>query len=407
LTPQATSVSIDVAESAGAPLESGAAPASGQQVEPRHGLAYSERFFVGLPRPLKAAGGAAMKNFDSRTNSLQDFVEYDKQRTLVLNPIFQRRAVWNEKAKSYLIDTILRGKPIPKIFMRQKINASTKSSIREVVDGQQRLRTILSFINDGFKVSTLHNPDYGGLYFSQLPPEVQTQLLSYEVSVDLLVNMPDNEILDIFGRLNSYAVVLNDQERINATHFSAFKIVADNLGFKYNQFWLTQKILAPAQILRMQEINLVADLLISLIEGIKSKKQIKTYYAVYERKFDYDTTVLERNFDDIMTMISILYPEGIANTDFARVHMFYSIFTAVAHCWVGLKGLQTERVNLRDGTVARRARNGLDHVSEIFSIGDTSLLSGADRQFINDSRFATTDAPVRERRTNYLLGLMA
>jgi uncharacterized protein with ParB-like and HNH nuclease domain len=146
-------------------MESGALPAGLKRVEP-HRLACSERFSVGLPRSLKAAGGAAMKNFDSRTNSLQDFVEYDKQRALVLNPIFQRRAVWNEKAKSYLIDTILRGKPIPKIFMRQKINASTKSSIREVVDGQQRLRTILSFINDGFKVSKLHNPEYGGLYFS-------------------------------------------------------------------------------------------------------------------------------------------------------------------------------------------------------------------------------------------------
>jgi hypothetical protein len=58
-----------------------------------------------------------------------------------------------------------------------------------------------------------------------LPEDVQTQFLAYEVSVDLLVNLPDKEILDIFGRLNSYAVVLNDQEKINATHFSAFKLL--------------------------------------------------------------------------------------------------------------------------------------------------------------------------------------
>ena len=138
--------------------------------------------------------------------------------------------------------------------MRQQINASTKTSIREVVDGQQRLRTILSFINDGFKVSVLHNQDYGGRFFSQLPVDVQTNFLAYEISVDLLVNLPDKEILDIFGRLNSYAVVLNDQEKINATHFSAFKLLADSLGFKYNEYWITQKILTPAQILRMQEI---------------------------------------------------------------------------------------------------------------------------------------------------------
>ena len=42
------------------------------------------------------------------------------------------------------MDTIIRGKPIPKVIIRQKINVTTKKSIREVVDGQQRLRTIIS-----------------------------------------------------------------------------------------------------------------------------------------------------------------------------------------------------------------------------------------------------------------------
>ena len=178
-----------------------------------------------------------MKSFDSRTYSLNDFVEWAKQKQLELNPVFQRRPVWSDKAKSYLIDTILRGKPIPKIFIRQKINVTTKTSIREVVDGQQRLRSILSFINDGFTVSKRQNSDYGGMHFSQLPIDIQAQVLSYEVSVDLLINLPDSEILDIFGRLNSYAVVLNEQERINATHFGSFKILADELGRKYYEYW--------------------------------------------------------------------------------------------------------------------------------------------------------------------------
>ena len=102
-----------------------------------------------------------MKSYDSRTYSINDFVEWDSAKQLELNPRFQRRAVWTDKAKSFLMDTILRGKPIPKIFIRQKINVSTKTSIREVVDGQQRLRTILSFIKDGFCVSKRQNPDNG------------------------------------------------------------------------------------------------------------------------------------------------------------------------------------------------------------------------------------------------------
>jgi hypothetical protein len=292
--------------------------------------------------------------------------------------------------------------------MRQQINASTKTSIREVVDGQQRLRTILSYINDGFKVSRQHHPEFGGLYFSQLPDDIRTQFLAYEVSVDLLVNLPDNEILDIFGRLNSYAVVLNDQERISATHFSAFKILADSLGYKYNEFWIKQKILTKLQILRMQEINLVADMLIALIEGIKSKKAIKTYYGQYEQNFNQDVVELERRFDFILDMIAILFPEGIDETEFRRVHLFYSLFTAVGHSLFGLKGLHANRIDLRNGAVVKRARNGLDHVGEVFESAETrGELSPADRQFLEDSRRATTDGPVRERRAKYLLNLMA
>lgn len=147
--------------------------------------------------------------------------------------------------------------------------------MREVVDGQQRLRTILSFIKDGFEVSKRQNRDHGGVRFSQLPEEVQIQALSYELGVDLLINLPDLEILDIFSRLNSYAVVLNEQEKINASHFGSFKILADDIGRKYFEYWTKQEILSPRDILRMKEVNLVADLLIAMKEGIKSKKTNK------------------------------------------------------------------------------------------------------------------------------------
>ena len=150
------------------------------------------------------------------------------------------------------------------------------------MDGQQRLRTILSFIKDGFVVSKLHNPEYGGFHFSQLPEDVQAQVLAYEISVDLLLNLRDSEVLDIFSRLNSYAIVLNEQEKINANHFSAFKILADFIGRSYFEYWTKQGILTSGNILRMLEVNLVADLLIAMREGIKSKKQITRYYDQYE-----------------------------------------------------------------------------------------------------------------------------
>lgn len=346
-----------------------------------------------------------MKSYDSRTYSINDFVEWDNSGQLELNPRFQRRPVWTEKAKSYLMDTILRGKPIPKIFIRQRINVSTKTSTRDVVDGQQRLRTILSYIKDGFVVSKRQNQDFGGQYFSQLPEEIQSNVLAYEVSVDLLINLPDPEVLDIFSRLNSYAVVLNEQERINADHFGPFKVLADEIGRRYYEYWTEQGILTSKQILRMQEVNLVADLLIALLVGIKAKKQIKKYYDLYEVQFDADTEQLSEHFDAVLQKISLLYPEGLLETEFRRPHVFYSLFTAIAHVRFGIRGIEQSFVDFTTSAV-EGARNRLDRVQEIFDVSDFSTLKKEELQFLQDSRRATTDEKVRLRRTKYLISLL-
>ena len=349
-----------------------------------------------------------MKNFDSRTISINDLVEWDAAGQLELNPFFQRRDVWSDKAKSYLIDTILRGKPIPKIFIRHKLNVSTKTSIREIIDGQQRLRTILSYAKDGFAVSRQHNAEFGGLKFSQLSKDAQEQFLTFEISVDLLINMPDKEVLDIFSRLNSYAVTLNEQEKINANHFSGFRILADKIGHRYKDYWINQGLLTGNQVLRMLEVNLTADLLIAMIDGVRAKKRIKSFYDRYENEFSADADRLSTQFDETISTIGLLYPEGLKRTEFARVHLFYSLFTAVAHCLHGIKNLvDLQGVDLKDDKNIASARSGLDTVGTIFEAPDTDGLTRVQREFLQDSRRATTDEVVRVRRAKFLVGLMA
>ena len=51
-------------------------------------------------------GDGNMKNFDSRTYSINDFIEWEERKQLEISPKFQRRSVWSPQAKSYLIDTI-------------------------------------------------------------------------------------------------------------------------------------------------------------------------------------------------------------------------------------------------------------------------------------------------------------
>jgi hypothetical protein len=119
--------------------------------------------------------------------------------------------------------------------------------------------------------------------------------------------------------------------------------------------------------------------------------------------------VVTEQFDKVISTIARLYPEGISDTEFTRVHLFYSLFTAVYHCLHGLPKLKAERAELASSQQIQRARNGLDRVAELFNAaltGRLTTLSTIEQQFIEDSRRATTDEPVRERRTTFLVDLM-
>src|ERR1700691_3499305 len=120
-----------------------------------------------------------MKKFDTRVYSISDFLEWRKNSILDISPDFQRRGVWTRTAKSFLIDTVVRGKPIPKLLITQELK--DQRNIRTVVDGQQRLRTIFEFISNDFTVLKAHNETFAKKLFSELSSEVQSEILKYEI----------------------------------------------------------------------------------------------------------------------------------------------------------------------------------------------------------------------------------
>ena len=186
-----------------------------------------------------------------------------------------------------------------------------------------------------------------------------------------MINLPDPEVLDIFGRLNSYAVILNEQEKLNAEYFGTFKVLADAIGRKYNEYWIKHGIFTAKQILRMSEVNLAADLLIAMNAGIKSKKQIRRHYALYEDQVEIDPETLEAHFDTVINTIAKIYPEGLSSTEFRRPFLFYTLFTSIGHCLYGLPGLEAQKATLDADSDIQRARNGLDRVGELFEANPT------------------------------------
>jgi uncharacterized protein with ParB-like and HNH nuclease domain len=305
--------------------------------------------------------------FSTRNYSIRDFEEWDDKNELELAPKFQRRDVWSDKARSYLIDTIIRGKPIPKIYMRQDVNLKTRRTKREIVDGQQRLRTVLSFVKDGFKGSKAHHEAFRGLYFSELEKDTQREILKYEFAVDLLQDLPDNEVYDLFARINTYAEKLKPQELRNAKWFGEFKSSVYLLSKGFVTFFENNKIFTSMQILRMAEAELISELLLAMEEGIRSggKLIIDKAYQKYDDNFK-NRMLYEKRFGDTIDCIGEILGDELHQLEFRAIRLFYPLFCAIYHMKFGLPKLGVQRLSLKniDYPKLKMALEGINELIE-------------------------------------------
>ncbi len=346
-----------------------------------------------------------MKTFEARAYSISDFLEWHEDKKLELSPKFQRRSVWSNTAKAFLADTIIRGKPFPKvIFMQKFVDGRT---VRVVVDGQQRLRAIIDFVNDGIRISKAHNPKYAGYLFSDLPEEVRSDFLSYNVGCDVLGESPTSELLDIFARINRYSVKLNAQELRNANYSGYFKTTAFNIGYDYVDYWLEARILTQANVNRMGEAELASDLLAMFVDKVQSNKAIERFYKDYE---DEEGAVPEaaRKLKECIRIVSSIFPvEDLAQSAWRRKHLYYSLISVVGHISFGFTNL--EHTKLSNDIFVDRAKLqavlnsiGSDHERYSPQPMRASAPEGL-RNFIRNSTLATTDTKARVERAEYII----
>ena len=170
-----------------------------------------------------------MATFYQSNYRIAELLRLYARNELVLQPKFQRRLAWEEVARAYLIDTVVRGFPMPKIYLRGVVANATQFQY-EVVDGQQRLTAIIEFYDGKLRLDPKHHPRFGDLTFRDLPEPVQAAFLNYEISTETMEDASDPEVWAMFERLNAYTLVLNRQEKLNARWFGRFKQTAYNLA---------------------------------------------------------------------------------------------------------------------------------------------------------------------------------
>ena len=141
---------------------------------------------------------------------------YNKLRSgqLSVNSDYQRKLVWKKQHKFDFIDTILCNFPFPEVYLAPgSLDQEKLILVDEIVDGQQRLTTIRDYIN-GVDVFSL--PRIPIKRFSELDMFEKSSFLNYEISIRYLKGVNQDQIKDIFQRINKTDYALNSIERLNA-----------------------------------------------------------------------------------------------------------------------------------------------------------------------------------------------
>lgn len=280
----------------------------------------------------------------SRPQSVAWFQDHYKAARLELRPPFQRKPVWASKQRNSLIESILLDIPIPEVYI-QVTQAEDGTENYGVVDGQQRLRTILQFIGierdqdsgdtesqNNFSLEHLSATSvHKDLSFTAVLGEARKKFFQYEVCVRFLYSDNIREVEDIFKRLNKYTMPLKPQELRNATYHGPFAQLSEQLAD--DEYWAVNRIISPATIRRMGDIEMMSDLLIGVLHGPQggAAKVIDQYYEQYEPCDDEfpEQSRVKRIFLKSHETIKRLFPTLDEVPRWSNRADFYSVFIAL------------------------------------------------------------------------------
>lgn len=295
--------------------------------------------------------------------TVADYCAALERKELTADAEYQRSdKVWPPAAKSFLIETILLGYPLPKIFLFQKTDLKSKKTVKDIVDGQQRTRAIYDFFSGKLRLSKkLELAGAAGKKYDQLDDALKGSFLNYQLSIDLFVAATPQEIRQAFRRLNSYTVPLNPEELRHAEYQGAFKWFIYELTEEFEQRLVDIGVFGTKQIIRMQDAKLWTEFVHAVIYGVKTTKakDLTGLYKRFDKHFaedSGDTQVesgeeevvdsfglkdeMRTRVDDAMGCVMSL-PEIHAGP-LMKPHNFYSLLLAISemqHPVVTLEGI--------------------------------------------------------------------
>ena len=225
-----------------------------------------------------------------------------KDGTLIPRPDFQRRLVWTNKHKEEFIKTVLGQFPFPEIYIAAgDVDTDTGKGTELLVDGQQRLTTLLQYFSGSpdLRLGTL-------CPYSILSQDEKIQFLEYEVVVRDLGKKSIEDIKEVFKRINSTKYSLNAMEIHNARFDGALKQFAEKLS--KHSFFAKHRVFKTNDVRRMGDLVFVLTVIISLLTTYFNREDlIEDFLAKYNDVFTHS----ERAWEELLGVFRVIDGIGL------------------------------------------------------------------------------------------------
>lgn len=287
------------------------------------------------------------------------------------------------------------------MYFYEFLDKNLKKTKREIVDGQQRVTTIVDFINEKFTLTSVSN-EYGGKKFSDLSEDDQVRFLSSSVPVDMILNAERVDILEMFRRMNAYTLPLNDAEKRHSTFQGEFKWFINTVSDQYYTFFSEFGIFTNRQIVRMADAELIAEVVLAMESGIVSSNNtlLSRLYKNYDREFhekeEYKEKINEV-FEFIIAKFNLLRKSYLM-----KPYVIHSLCCALLHNKYGLPGAELTLNLPATGEFIRDFDTALRGLEALSAAHESKELEGEFAEYVWACMAGTNREPRRIARTKNL-----
>ena len=248
---------------------------------------------------------------------------------LIPDPDWQRGYIWKLKDEQLLIDSIIKGVPIPKFYLTEEYDATKEASIHYVVDGQQRIKAIHRFLDNKFSIQ-IEGKD---CFFRDLGRSMQQKITTYKLNGHYLEDFTQPDINFLFQRLNRTGIKLTNMEVWN-NEFTGTKILSmiKEIEQEHKSFY-EDIVYTEENTKRMLPLDDIIDLCNCLskdsIEG-GGKRELESFLKNKNNISESESRKLKSKFRKVIANLQEIFSkQDIEASLYSKRTHFISLFLAI------------------------------------------------------------------------------